>query len=88
MEFETYTIMSVANDDDDEYMSLSNQLTSWFVLIFVFAWVVAGIVAFLWSIMCFGKSGTMSQQLVGLFLAIFFGPLYWLYLYSVKKYCR
>jgi hypothetical protein len=45
-------------------------------------------VAFIISIMCFGKSGTIVQQIVGLLLAIFFGPFYWLYYISVKSYCK
>ena len=84
MEVDTYTIIT-SPDDDDQPLSYQS---SWFLLIIIFSWVVAGIVAFLWSIMCFGKSGSIAQQLIGLFLAIFFGPFYWVYYYSVKKYCR
>jgi hypothetical protein len=66
----------------------TDDFSSFFVLIIAFAWVVAGIVAFLWSVVCFGKSGTAMQQVVGLLLAVFTGPVFFLYLYSVKKYCR
>lgn len=75
------TVEKSSHDDIDDF-------SSFFVLIIAFAWVVAGIVAFLWSIVCFGKSGTAVQQIVGLLLALFTGPIFFLYLYSVKKYCR
>lgn len=65
-----------------------NDTASWIVLMIAFAWMVAGIIAFLWSIVCFGKSGTAVQQVVGLLLALFTGPIFFLYLYSVKNYCR
>ena len=83
IEVDTYTV--VVDDSDDE---ADTSVTSWFVIIFMFSWIVAGIIGFLWSITCFGKSGTIAQQWTGLLLAIFFGPLFWIYYYSVKKYCR
>lgn len=60
----------------------------WFVYLVTILWVVAGIVGFIVSIMCFGKSGTIAQQIVGLLLAVFFGPFYWLYYVSVRSYCK
>ena len=59
-----------------------------FVFLVMLIWVVAGIVAFVMSILCFGKSGTIAQQVVGLLLAVFFGPFYWLYFVAVKSYCN
>ena len=82
MESETYIIVG------DDNKSASDNFISWFLFLFVCVWLLAGALAFLWSIMCFGKSGSMAQQIVGLLLAILFGPFYWLYFYSVKKYCR
>jgi hypothetical protein len=60
----------------------------WFWWVVVFLWVVLGIVAFFLSIICFGKSGTLGYQIVGFLLALFFGPLYFIYYLSVDKYCR
>jgi drug/metabolite transporter (DMT)-like permease len=82
MESETYIIVKEDNQ------TASSQMMSWFLFLFVCAWLLAGALAFLWSIVCFGKSGTMPQHVVGLLLAILFGPFYWLYYFSVKKYCR
>ena len=60
----------------------------WFWYSFVFFWIILGIIGFLWSIICFGKSGDLGYKIVALLLAVFFGPLYWLFFYSVKNYCR
>lgn len=60
----------------------------WFWYTVVFFWVFLGILGFLWSIICFGKSGDLGYKIVALLLAVFFGPLYWLFFYSVKNYCR
>jgi hypothetical protein len=56
--------------------------------IFVFLWVAVGLAAFVMSIFCFGRSGTTAQHAIGLLLAIFFGPFYWIYYLFVANYCR
>jgi sterol desaturase/sphingolipid hydroxylase (fatty acid hydroxylase superfamily) len=56
--------------------------------IFLVLWVFAGIAAFLMSLLCFGKSGTTAQHVVGFLLAIFFGPFYWIYYFVAASYCR
>lgn len=55
----------------------------WGVLVFI--WVVLGLVAFVWSITCFWKSGTLEQQWLGLLVAIVTGPFYFLFLNSAHK---
>lgn len=62
----------------------------WAVSLFMlamFLWAIVGIAAFIMSIVCFGRSGTTSQHVVGLVLAILFGPFYWIYYYVAKGYC-
>ena len=56
--------------------------------IFLVLWVFAGIAAFLMSLFCFGKSGNTAQHVVGFFLAIFFGPFYWIYYFVSASYCK
>jgi hypothetical protein len=51
-------------------------------------WALLGVSAFIWSIMCFDKKGTVGQKTVGLLLSFFFGPLYWVYYATKKGYCR
>lgn len=65
-----------------------NQGWGMFILILVLLWILAGIVAFIMSIVCFGYSGTEVEKIVGLLLAFFLGPFYWIYYYVSSTYCR
>jgi hypothetical protein len=53
-----------------------------------FAWVIIGLIAFLWSIYCFGKAGTIFQKFVGIILAMFMGPLFFFYYRYSPTYCK
>lgn len=57
------------------------------VILLIVVWVVAGIAAFITSLVCFGKSGTTGQHVIGLLLSLFLGPFYWIYFFAVKGYC-
>ena len=57
------------------------------IIIVVLSWVILGFAAFIMSIVCFGRSGTIGQHITGILLSIFFGPFYWIYFFSVKSYC-
>jgi len=71
---------------EDDSGSMSAWQWIWFTI--VFFWVFLGILGFLWSIICFGRSGDLGYKIVGLLLAIFFGPIYFVYFLAVKNYCR
>lgn len=58
------------------------------VFVFLILWILSGIAAFIMSIVCFGRSGTTAQHVIGLLLAFFFGPLYWIYFGVVGSYCQ
>ena len=59
------------------------------LIVFMFAWLIAGMVAFIMSLYCFGKSGEFSYKIFGFLLAVLFGPFYWLYYgFMGKKYCQ
>lgn len=58
------------------------------VMLVMFIWTIVGIAAFIMSIVCFGRSGTTGQHVIGLVLAVLFGPFYWIYYYVGKGYCR
>jgi len=69
-------------------MSDDKSATVQIVGLFMFVWITLGISAFVWSIYCFGKSGSMFQKFIGLVMAFFFGPLFFLmYKYS-PTYCK
>ena len=58
------------------------------LLVLVFLWIVLGIVAFFMSLYCFSKTGaTTGQNVIGLLLAMFLGPLYWFYYAWGGSYC-
>lgn len=56
--------------------------------IFAVLWVFVGLAAFIMSLVCFGRSGSTAQHIIGLILSIFFGPFYWVYYFAVSSYCR
>ena len=60
------------------------------MLIFVVIWAVLGVGAFVMSLVCFSKKGTAngSSNVIGLLLAIFLGPFYWLYYFGSGTYCK
>jgi hypothetical protein len=58
------------------------------VLLSLLAWVLGGIGALVMSLVCFGFSGTMTEKLLGVALAFFLGPLYFLFYAFNKDYCR
>ena len=58
------------------------------ISILIILWMILGFIAFIWSLVCFGRSGTTSQHVIGLVIAVLFGPFYWIYKYVVPDYCR
>jgi hypothetical protein len=56
-------------------------------MLVIIGWVVFGFAGFVMSLWCFGFSGDTGVKIGGLAVAIFLGPFYWLYFYSVPSYC-
>ena len=62
--------------------------------LFVLLWMVAGLVAFIWSITCFfgHKRGTIGENVLGLILALLLGPIWFLFVYAMHQsgsgYCK
>ena len=57
-------------------------------ILIVILWTISGIIALITSIVCFGFSGTLSEKIVGLLLAFFLGPFYFIFYGFNKTYCR
>lgn len=75
------------SEEDKNNVKKAGGIAILFVVI-MFIWAILGIWAFIWSIVCFGKNDKTSLNVIGLILAIFFGPFYWLYYLINKSYCR
>lgn len=58
------------------------------IYILMFIWALIGIFAFIMSLICFGRSGTLLEKIIGLLLAIFFGPFYFIFYIFNSKYCK
>ena len=58
------------------------------LITFIFVWVFIGLFAFILSLVCFARSGSAFEKIMGLLLAIFFGPFYFLFYVFNKEYCR
>ena len=59
-----------------------------FLGLFALAWVLFGVAAFFFSLVCFGRSGSFGEKLFGFFLALVFGPFYFVYYFADGAYCR
>ncbi len=59
-----------------------------FIIIFFIVWTLFGFAAFIMSIVCFGYSGSTSEKFIGLLLAFFLGPFYFIFYGVNKNYCR
>jgi hypothetical protein len=75
-----------------EQMNINNSGTSMivllFFLIFMSIWTIVTIYAIIKSFICAGKSGTTTEKIIGILLAIFLGPFYLIYLSSMDGYCK
>ncbi len=59
------------------------------VIIYVLIiFVILGILALVWSFVCLGKSGTPLEKSIGVILAFFTGPFYFIYYGFNPNYCR
>ena len=56
-------------------------------LVFLFIWILIGFAAFITSLVCFGRKGTIIEKIIGLLLAIFFGPFYFIFFFFAGGYC-
>jgi hypothetical protein len=57
-------------------------------LIFIWVWIIIGISAFITSLFCFSRNGRLIDKIIGLVLAIFFGPFYFLFYAFNSDYCK
>lgn len=58
-----------------------------FVSIFTLLWFLTGLLGWLMSIYCFKYNKTKIENVVGILIATFLGPFYWLYYIYMQNYC-
>ncbi len=84
----TVTEVPQVEEPSQEAPGFLQKLGGSVMLLFVVAWVVGGIEALVMSLVCFGFSGTTTEKILGLALAFFLGPLYFIFYAVNKNYCR
>ena len=50
-------------------------------------WSLIGFIAFITSIVCVFKNSTLIENVIGLLLSIFLGPLYFFFFFLSSTYC-
>ena len=73
---------------DENKKEKETQTTIQIFGLFTFIWIMLGLIAFVWSIYCFGKTGTIFQKMVGIIMAMFMGPLFFFYYRYSPTYCK
>lgn len=58
-----------------------------FIVIILWLWFIAGLLAFIVSLVCFGFNGSISDKFLGLIISLVLGPLYWFYFIFNNNYC-
>jgi len=61
---------------------------TWFIILMSVIFAILWLPALIMSGLCFGKQSLMKDKIIGLFLALIFGPFYWLYYHFNKSYCN
>jgi len=57
------------------------------IITFIWVWIIAGLLGFLASIICFGYNGSISDKFLGVLIVLVIGPFYWLYFIYNSNYC-
>lgn len=76
-------------DTNDKQKQKQNHslFTFSFFSIFILLWLIIGTIAFIYSLFCLTRKGTTTSKIIGLLLAWFLGPFFFIYLKFNKSYC-
>lgn len=81
------------SDDDKKAEAVSKGAVASFsvlgflIITFIWVWIIAGLLGFLASIICFGYNGSISDKFLGVLIVLVIGPFYWLYFIYNSNYC-
>jgi flagellar basal body-associated protein FliL len=78
-------IINVYTSNGEEDKKSSTKIV---ISIIIFIWAFLGIAGFIMSLVCFGRSGTSAQHIIGLLISLFLGPFYWIFYFAVPDYCK
>lgn len=65
----------------------SYSVLGFLIITFIWVWIIAGLLAFLASIICFGFNGSVSDKFLGVLIVLLIGPFYWFYFIYNSNYC-
>ena len=65
----------------------SYSVLGFLIITFIWVWIIAGLIAFLASIICFGFNGSVSDKFLGVLIVLIIGPFYWFYFIYNSNYC-
>ena len=82
------TINNNKNKNKNKNINININKYIYTYLTFVIIWLIFGIIAFITSLICFGKNSSMTEKIIGLLLAIFFGPFYFIFFFFNDNYCK
>jgi len=71
----------------DNYQSSTEYGFVMFIVIILWLWFIAGLLAFIVSLVCFGFNGSISDKFLGLIISLVIGPFYWFYFIFNNNYC-
>jgi hypothetical protein len=69
-------------------MDTKSKIITIVLAVLTVAWALFGLVAFVFSLICFGYSGSVSEKVLGFLLAILIGPFYFIYYFASGSYCK
>jgi len=78
------------NDKKDTieiHTSTNPNVLALFIIMFLWIWIIAGVIAFLASLICFGFNGSITDKFLGLIIVLILGPFYWFYYIFNSSYC-
>jgi uncharacterized membrane protein YgcG len=81
---------STDEDSDEDTDQITPEQSTMFIgmMIFLVVWAIASIAALVYSLTCFGYSGNTIEKVIGVVIAFFTGPFYFIYYRYSNTYCK
>ncbi len=87
--FEDKTVTTTSNTGDSSiFLGIIVYIYVILWILFFVVWMFSGLTAFIASIVCMFYTSSVGDKIVGFFLALFLGPLYWFFYIYKSSYCN